>query len=468
MTKGLLNDNIVLCGCSSKWVCCIHGGSCEKRDNLFKKERRLLGLVQGSVELPVSGCDSTIWQGYLELQWQNYSDQEYKVFKSFRTDFKCSHSHERLILVPLKVTLLTVIKTACIVYTIALTKSSNIGIGYWMHVTHLHMLVSRNNRYVFYRTCRNKYGLNDENGLEENYWKFLLENKDGRNRKNEYVFLDIELTTASLNFPSLRRKDSAPRDQNYTGPCLYMMIKNNNSYYGFRMNGSIDEVLNVSISSNLINIDECYTTHSLQNCILKWIGSGLKTFKSLCVFIMPAYLCIYVCESTHLWLFMCVETKDIFFTVDVFLYCSLLCFLESYLFCYVTFGPPFPLFLFHFNIYTDRRQQTDRQITDSVCERKCDIYLPESVLFFFPRRSPISFIFLKMTQFPSLWLSKVPFVYYHIFFIYSYIDWHFHWVYIVTAVNSWKINMNVKVSASMLSWLSLLCRLSKVWVLAWF
>lgn len=90
------------------------------------------------------------------------------------------------------------IKIACIVYTIALKKSSNLGTGYWMHGTHLHTLVSRRNRYVFYRACKNKYGLNDENGLEENYWDILVENKNGSSR-NYALFLNIQLATDSLN-----------------------------------------------------------------------------------------------------------------------------------------------------------------------------------------------------------------------------------------------------------------------------
>lgn len=55
-----------------------------------------------------------------------------------------------------------------------------------MHGTHLHTLVSRRNRYVFYRARKNKYGLNDENGLEENYWDILVENKDGSSRIMHY------------------------------------------------------------------------------------------------------------------------------------------------------------------------------------------------------------------------------------------------------------------------------------------
>lgn len=39
VTKGLPNDNSVLCGCSSKRVWCINGGSCGKHDNLIVKER---------------------------------------------------------------------------------------------------------------------------------------------------------------------------------------------------------------------------------------------------------------------------------------------------------------------------------------------------------------------------------------------------------------------------------------------
>lgn len=51
----------------------------------------------------------------------------------------------------------------------------------------------------FTEHVKNKYGLNDENGLEENYWDILVENKDGRSRNYAYVFLDSQLATDSLN-----------------------------------------------------------------------------------------------------------------------------------------------------------------------------------------------------------------------------------------------------------------------------
>lgn len=126
-------------------------------------------------------------------------------------------------------------------------------------------------------------------------------------------------------------------------------------------------------------------------------------------FIIPAYLCMCVWGITHLWLFYVCEAwrflhcgcfpplfTTLFFFKVIFLVILLLALLSH-------------CFLSTLRYTQIDNRQTDRQVTDSAYERKCDIYLPESVLFYLPRRSLVSIIFQKMIQFLSLWLSKVHF-----------------------------------------------------------
>lgn len=106
-------------------------------------------------------------------------------------------------------------------------------------------------------------------------------------------------------------------------------------------------------------------------------------------------LCVWSLEISSLWMFSSIVHYFIFFKV-IFLVILLLALLSH-------------CFLSTLRYTQIDNRQTDRQVTDSAYERKCDIYLPESVLFYLPRRSLVSIIFQKMIQFLSLWLSKVHF-----------------------------------------------------------
>lgn len=106
-------------------------------------------------------------------------------------------------------------------------------------------------------------------------------------------------------------------------------------------------------------------------------------------------LCVWRPEISSLWMFSSIVHYLTFFKV-IFLVILLLALLSH-------------CFLSTLRYTQIDNRQIDKQVTDSAYERKCDIYFPVSVLFYLPRRSPVSIIFQKMIQFLSLCLSKVPF-----------------------------------------------------------